>query len=930
MADNSQSRMERRKQGKQKKTNNNSTWKKIMKYALIAVLLIGLGVGALFTYYVATAPDIDAELLSDPASTNLLDVNGDVFAKLGSEKRTKISYDDIPQQLEDAILATEDVRFFSHIGIDFRRIGAAVIANFKNGFGSQGASTITQQVVKGSFLTNDKKLKRKVQEQWLALKLDSQYSKEEILEMYVNKIYYGSSAYGVATAAEVYFGKTDLSELTLAESAILAGLPQRPSAYDPFVNPELTKERMNTVLNLMVQHNKISEQEAEEARNVNIEELLTDKKKDYVKYEGFIQQVRKEVQEKTGADIYKDGLTVHTTLDPNAQEQVELLLSDSEDNPIPFSKDPELQAGLSVVDTKTGAIRAIGGGRNRENDGWNYAIDGDGRQGGSVMKPVMAYGPAIENLQWSTYQQLNNDQPYPIEGTDKVIRNWNGSYNGWVSARYALEQSLNVPAVKTFAEVGTSAAKEFAEGLGLTFQNNLTITDAIGGTANGVTSLQMAGAYSAFGNEGIYHEPYAVKKIEYSDDRSEELVSEAQVAMADSTAYMVTDMLKSVVQEGTGTAANISGLDMAGKTGTTNDDTNSWFVGYTTNYTVSVWTGYPNPAEIQETGIAKQLFKETMSYISEGVETKDFTKPDSVVEVQIEKGSNPAKLPSDYTPNSNITTELFVKGTEPSSVSEKFDKLDPVANLSANYDKENDTITANWEYDEDDVQFKVSAGTDGSLNDLTTTEDKEVEISNVEKGKTYTIEVIAANDDMESEPQTVTVEVADDQPEELPQVSGLQQTYDPANRSALISWQYDQQGPIEYEVVVEQGGQTVDQFTTNKKSVNISQLQADKTYNIHVSPIQTENDARGPAASIQVTTQSAEPEDGGETGDTGNGNDNGQGNNNDGDSEGGNTDGEGDNPDTGEDNNNENQTDDENNEDSGSEEEPTQEQQQAS
>ncbi|WP_018933744.1 penicillin-binding protein 1A [Gracilibacillus lacisalsi] len=873
MADKSQSRVERRKQLKQKNTKSKPMWKKIMKYALIAVLVIGLGIGALFTYYIATAPDLDADLLADPASTNLYDINGEVFAKLGAEKRTKIEYDDMPPVLLNAILATEDVRFHDHIGIDFRRIGGAVIANFREGFGAQGASTITQQVVKGSFLTNDKKLKRKVQEQWLALQLDRVYSKEEIMEMYVNKIYYGSGAYGVAMAAEIYFGKTDLNDLTLAEAAILAGLPQRPTAYDPFVNPDLTKERMNTVLNYMVQHNKISEEEADEAREVNIEELLTSKKPDFVKYEGFIQQVRKEVNEKTGADIYKDSLDVYTTLDPDAQEHVEFLLSDADDNPIDYSDDEDMQVGLTVLDTKTGAIRAIGPGRNRENDGWNYAIDGDGRQGGSTMKPIVAYGPAIEELKWSTYHQINDDKPYPIAGTDSSVRNWTRNYQGWMSIRYALEQSLNVPAVKTLDEVGYDNAKKFAEGIGMDFESDFTLTDAIGGSGSSVTPIEMAGAYTAFGNEGVYHEPFSVIKVDYSDRRSDELESKSTVAMSDYTAYMITDMLKSVVREGTGTRANVSGLPMAGKTGTTNlpdeeggGSPDSWFAGYTTNYTVAVWTGYDERKALNNTKIAHDLFRETMSFISQDVETEDFVKPDSVVEVQVEKGSNPAKRPSEYTPDSEIVTELFVKGTEPDAVSEKFDELEPVTNLSASYDEESESITAKWDHEEDDVEFKVSAGTDGSLNDLTTTGNKEVEISNVDKGKTYTIEVIAVNDDMESDPKTVTVEVPEDEADELPQVSQLNQTFDPANRSALISWEYDQNGPIEFEIVVQDGGQTIDEFNTNKKSVNITQLEPNKNYTIHVTPFLKNNGVRGPSASVQVSTQGMgneeEPENG--------------------------------------------------------------------
>src|SRR5699024_9741311 len=517
-------RISRRKQRKQKKTKNKPMWKRIMKIALIAILVIGIGIGALFTYYIVTAPKIDAAKLSDPFSSVLLDKDGNEFADLEVEQRTKIEYEDLPDVLIDAVIATEDSRFFKHPGIDLRRIGGAILANFTRGFGSEGASTITQQVVENSFLTPDKSIKLKVQEQWLALKLERQYTKEEILEMYLNKIFYGSNSYGVAKAAENYFGKKDLHDLTLPEAAILAGLPQRPNDYNPYQNPELTKERMNTVLDLMVRHEKITKEQANEAREVNIESLLAGKQPEINEHEAFIQQVEKEIKEKVdGANIYTDGLKVYTTHDPKAQSHVELLLSDSEDNPISYpdnvidsdGNEHKMQAGVVVLDTSSGEIRAIGGSRNNDvTKGYNYAING-GRQPGSTFKPIMAYGPAIEYNKWSTYHQLNDDKPYELAGTDKVVRNWNRQYQGWMSARYALTWSLNVPTLKTIEEVGTEKAQEFAEGLGLEFENPVNdFQYAIGGADSQTTPLKLAGAYHAFGNEGIYSEPYAVTKVE--------------------------------------------------------------------------------------------------------------------------------------------------------------------------------------------------------------------------------------------------------------------------------------------------------------------------------------------------------------------------------------------------------------------------------
>ncbi|WP_407268663.1 transglycosylase domain-containing protein [Radiobacillus sp. PE A8.2] len=775
MANERQSRIARRNQQKTEKKMKKPIWKKILLITGIVCLAIAVGVGGLFTYYIATAPDIQTELLSDPSSTKIRDMNGEVFADLGgAEKRTKISYNEIPQLLEDAVLATEDVRFREHIGIDFRRIGGAVIANFRDGYGAQGASTITQQVVKLSFLTKDKKLKRKVQEQWMAIRLDSQYSKDEILEMYLNKIFYGSNAYGVAKAAEVYFGKTNLDELTLPEAALLAGLPQLPSAYNPFINPERAQERMNTVLNLMVLHEKISEEEAAAAREVSVESMLVAKRPDSDPYEAFIQQVAAEVEEKTGMDIYKDGLDIYTTLDTSAQEHVEFLLSNSEDNPIQYP-DEEFQAGLTVLDTNTGAIRAIGGGRNRENGGWNYAIQGDGRQPGSTFKPIVDYGPAIEYLNWSTYQQLNDDGPYPIGGTNSVIENYNDRFQGWMTMRYALKESINVPAVKTFEEVGRQNAQEFAENLGIDFyEDSIALTDAIGGSSTGVTPLEMAGAYRAFGNEGIYNEPYAVTKIVFNDNRSEEFQNNPKAVMSDFTAYMVTDMLKSVVTNGSGTVANVSGLPIAGKTGTTDDRKDIWFSGYTTNYTIAIWTGYGEPAPISNEGtnIARTLFKETISQLSEEIDTPDFERPNSVVEVTVEKGSDPAKLPSEYTPDSEKITELFVRGTEPTGTSEKYDQLDPVQQLAAAYDLETNTITVDWQYEDTDkpISFDISAGTDpNALTKLQTIKEKTIEISNVDMGTTYTIEVVVISDENPatvSEPVRVQIQIPEEQPEE--------------------------------------------------------------------------------------------------------------------------------------------------------------------
>lgn len=849
---------------KQKKSTKKPIWKKILMSLVILFLAIGIGVTAVFAYWIATAPKLDYDQLDLAYASQFYDKDGELFADKGSENRVKIEYEDLPDILIDAVIATEDARFFEHNGIDFRRLGGAVIANFRDGFGSEGASTITHQVAEKMFLTPEKKISIKVQEQWLALQLEREFSKEQILEMYLNTIFYGSNAYGVAKASEVYFGKEELHELTLIEAAMLAGLPQRPSAYNPFSNPELMQGRVDTVLDLMVRHGKITEAEAEEARKIDVASVLTDEKPKPFPYDAFIEQAEREIQEKlSDVDVNTAGLKIYTTLDTAIQDHVEFLLTDSEDNPIPYPNE-DLLAGMTVVDTKSGAIRSIGGSRNRDTAfGSNYAIDAF-RQPGSTIKPIVSYGPAIEYEKWSTYHQIN-DEPYTPTGSNP-IRNWNRTYQGWVSARYALEQSLNVPAAKTLVEIGSERAKPFAESLGIEFASDvLDPRDAIGGTETNISPLQLAGAFSAFGNEGIYTEPYAVVKVEFPDGSVVDLKPKAEAVMSDYTAYMVTDMLKDVLKSGTGTNANIPGLPVAGKTGTTNlpdkaGANNSWFAGYTTNYSIAIWTGYQeNNKVLENTQIPHALFKNTMTEISKDIETADFVKPSSVVEVDIEKGSNPPSLPSEFTPAEKIVTELFVKGTEPTTVSETFDELEAVSELSATYMEETNTIEVKWSYDEQaDVAFEIAYKVDeGDFRQLTTTEDYTISITEVENDSTYTIQVIVVDKESEqkSEPASATVTIApEEDPEEeleenLPAVTGLDATYQSANASIQVTWQYNGP-PAQFEVDI--NGQTQ---MVQSRNIQINGV-TPGIYSIIVVPVA--NGTRGDPNSINITVEPQE------------------------------------------------------------------------
>jgi penicillin-binding protein 1A len=864
------SRTARRNQKQPKKKKG--IWKKILLAILFVGLAAGIIGGALGIYWIATAPDLDPEMLDVPLSSTLYDEDGEAFATLGAENRELVRFEDLPQVLIDAVIATEDARFFEHRGIDFRRLGGAIVANITDGFGSQGASTITHQVVENFFLSNEKKISIKVQEQWLALQLERHYSKEEIFEMYINKIFYGSNSYGVATAAKKYFGVTDLDDLTLPQAAILAGLPQRPTAYNPFQNPELTEERMNTVLDLMVRHDKISEEEANEARGVDITAMLAEPTEDSTPHGAFIDVVAEEISEKLeGANIYTDGLKINTTLDTSVQERVEFLLMDSEENPIDYGHE-DVQGAIVVLDTKSGAIQGLGGRRNSTASGQlNYATTGF--QPGSTIKPILVYGPLIEYENISTYHQINDDGPYEVPN-GSPIRNYPRNYHGWVTARTALSSSLNVPAVKLFDEMDKDQAVDFASNLGLNVPEDLVLSDALGGGNLMTSPLELAGAFRTFGNEGIYNEPFAVTSVEFPDGSTVDLRPDAEAVIQDYTAYMITDMLKDTITRGTWGIAGLDGLPVAGKTGTTNigeDAGERWFTGYTTEYTITTLVGgYEvdgNRAGLPDSvhwTTAQQMFRETLLPISEGIETQDFPRPNSVVEVPIEIGTNPPELASDYTPESEKITELFVRGTEPTTTSERFDQLEAVSGLNATYNEEDNSISIEWDYESDeDVSFTVSASIDdGSMQELSTTEDTSLEISEVEAGVTYTIEVIAVSNEsssLTSEPATTSVttsEEEEDEEEEIPPVSGLSATYDESRGLIDVSWSYDGP-PTSFEVTVN-GSQSQ---TVQSQGIEITgEFTPGESYTIEVTPI-GENEVNGSTESTSVTIPEAEEPD---------------------------------------------------------------------
>ncbi|SMQ78124.1 penicillin-binding protein 1A [Bacillus sp. OV166] len=643
----------------------------LLKKVIIVCLLLGLvstGAGAItFASMIKGTPTLDSSKLVDPLSTKFYDKNGNFLYEYGKEKRTKITYDQVPKVLEQAFIATEDSHFYEHHGIDLKRTAKAIFVNVTGNFGSQGGSTITQQVIKNSFLTPEKTLKRKVQEWDLAYQLEQKYSKHDILMMYLNKIYLGHRSYGVAAAAKNYYGieANDLKKMTLAQAAMLAGLPQSPNNYDPTKpeNAESATNRRHIVLSSMLRDGYITEKQMKEAEKVPVKEgLVKNNTQQSMPYEAFLDAVVKEVKGKMmDVDISEDGLSIYTTLDPKAQNFADEMMNTNEIIAYP---DQKFQGAFVFLDNKTGEVRAIGSGRNDYKAqflGHNFSVDIK-RQPGSSFKPIFDYGPAIENLKWSTAHMINDQKT--TYSTGQSISNWDHQNHGMLTMRSALQNSYNIPALLTMREVGMDKSKKFAEQLGITFKND-QVYESYSIGSNAVSPLDMAGAYSAFANNGMYNKPHFVQKVVFPDGTVVIFAGKSKRVMHDYTSYMVTDMLRTVVNAGTGKTANVPGLDVAGKTGTTNFDSktrarygypstatnDSWFAGYTPQYTMAVWTGYAqngqgNYMSGNTTKISQLMFKVMMQTF--GTDTSSFKQPDSVYRVNNElyiKGFSSAEVP---------------------------------------------------------------------------------------------------------------------------------------------------------------------------------------------------------------------------------------------------------------------------------------------
>ena len=824
------------RQTRRSQTNKKTTKRKkksILKRILISlfsIFVIGFTIlTGLFFYYGFTAPKITAADLQGATETQILDMNQELITKLGGENRDLIAPEEVPQGLKDAVTSIEDKRYYSHLGIDPIRIIGSFVRNLRAGHITQGGSTITQQLIKLSVFSTkkeDQTYKRKIQEILLALQIEREFSKEQILTYYLNKVYMANNTYGFGTAANYYFGK-ELKELTIPQLALLAGMPQAPSSYDPYAHPEQAQERSDIVLQSMKDNGKLTDAQLQEAKATPIteglvaehEQVSTDDNR--LIFDSFLTMVADEVKEKTGLDVYSDGLTIETTVNSHAQNRLYEILNT---NRYVQYVDDKIQNAVVMLDSTTAAVRAINGGRKQTNLlAYNRAIQNN-RSTGSSIKPIMDYGPAIEYLNYSTGQTMVDKPTKYSSGFE--LNNWDNQYMGTMTMRRALVLSRNTPAYQTFKAVGNDNVQAFLKKLDLSVMNDgkesLVESNSIG--AN-LSPLKMAAAYSAFANYGTYSKPYTVTKITTRDGQVLQFKPDQHQAMKDSTAYMITNMLKDTFTYGFANDLKMGNLPHAAKTGSSNYTPeqrkqigasenefvipDSWFIGFSPAYTISVWTGYDNPytkghgLSQTEANYSKWIYGHLMNFAMKQTPVKDWEQPSSVVSSQIVVGSNPLALAGPNTPSDKVSTELFVKGAIPTQQYVE-EKIAPPSGLNVSYDATKKEVTVTWnavKSDEEKPKYTISVGGQTQTVDKTTATFKNI------AGESVTISLTVTIKDKTSDPVTHELKLGT-KPEEKEKTSTItnqqnpQQPQQPAQQNGQTT-----QAPVRNEVTTQTTGQ---------------------------------------------------------------------------------------------------------------------------
>lgn len=650
---------------------------KILLLAVTAAAVLFLLCGAVKTLGMDRWVDFDVYRITGCDRTSIIyDGQSDVVTRLhGVQDRTWVSISELQPSTVYAFISAEDARFFEHEGVDVIRIAGAIVADIKAGSYVQGASTISQQLIKLSHLTSEKTISRKAEEAALAYEMERQYSKEDILEMYLNYVYFGGGYYGIEAAAEGYFG-VHASDLTLDQSAMLAGILKSPSGYAPHINYAASINRRNNILRLMRDYGYITDDEKKQA-SARRPTILHDKNEEYSGY--YTDAVTKSAAALMGItvdELIRGGYSIYSAMDSDIQHYCEEMFKNGELFPAEDS-----EAAIVVLEPSTGMVVAMVGGRSYTGGiSFNRATD-IRRQPGSVIKPVIAYAPAFEYLNYTAADMILDEE---TTFADYTPSNYGNKYYGWVTVREAVTKSLNVPAVKTLSEVGVERAKDFAKRCGIEFDDkDDSLALALGGFTYGVSPLQIAGAYSCFASGGIYNTPTLIKKI---TDRNGltvyEYKQDSRRVMSEANAYILTSMLKSVVTEGTGHRLNTLDIPIAGKTGTVglaNGNRDAWMAGYTPEYTAVVWQGYDSdrlgllPSSATGGTYPALMLYELFNHIYPDGRSGDFEKPESVKQYSIDaktlKKQHKAVLANAMTPQSSRVTEYFTEETAPEDVS---------------------------------------------------------------------------------------------------------------------------------------------------------------------------------------------------------------------------------------------------------------------
>lgn len=650
---------------------------KILLLAVTAAAVLFLLCGAVKTLGMNRWVDFDVYRITGCDRTSIIyDGQSDVVTRLhGVQDRTWVSISELQPSTVYAFISAEDARFFEHEGVDVIRIAGAIVADIKAGSYVQGASTISQQLIKLSHLTSEKTISRKAEEAALAYEMERQYSKEDILEMYLNYVYFGGGYYGIEAAAEGYFG-VHASDLTLDQSAMLAGILKSPSGYAPHINYAASINRRNNILRLMRDYGYITDDEKKQA-SARRPTILHDKREEYSGY--YTDAVTKSAAALMGItvdELIRGGYNIYSAMDSDIQHYCEEMFKNGELFPAEDS-----EAAIVVLEPSTGMVVAMVGGRSYTGGiSFNRATD-IRRQPGSVIKPVIAYAPAFEYLNYTAADMILDEE---TTFADYTPSNYGNKYYGWVTVREAVTKSLNVPAVKTLSAVGVGRAKDFAKRCGIEFDDkDDSLALALGGFTYGVSPLQIAGAYSCFASGGIYNTPTLIKKI---TDRNGLTVYEyrqdSRRVMSEANAYILTSMLKSVVTEGTGHRLNTLDIPIAGKTGTVglaNGNRDAWMAGYTPEYTAVVWQGYDSdrlgllPSSATGGTYPALMLYELFNHIYPDGRSGDFEKPESVKQYSIDaktlKKQHKVVLANAMTPQSSRVTEYFTEETAPEDVS---------------------------------------------------------------------------------------------------------------------------------------------------------------------------------------------------------------------------------------------------------------------